>query len=178
MSVYIWKPNESCLCSTSLNLFEGFTPPSKGQTVYMYIFYYTILNYIRLYHILFFLVLYLIIYTLLFIYTSRNPIKFLLNFILPLNYQDIQAQTLLLSMGASWGDHPGHLVVPSSVTDVELYLFGKYVAVGIPTKKCSKGMGSLGFGWGFLRSFHHPHTHTKKMSENFGVGKSMRKFLP
>ena len=34
--------------------------------------------------------------------------------------QDIQAQSLLLSCGASWGDRPGHLVVPPSVTDVEL----------------------------------------------------------
>ncbi|CAL1135256.1 unnamed protein product, partial [Cladocopium goreaui] len=33
---------------------------------------------------------------------------------------DIQAQSLLLSCGASWGDRPGHLVVPPSVTDVEL----------------------------------------------------------
>ena len=53
--------------------------------------------------------------------------QILLNFI-PAQHQDIQAQTLLLSMGASWGDHPGHLVVPSSVTDVELYLFGQNVS--------------------------------------------------
>lgn len=36
------------------------------------------------------------------------------------HFQDIQAQSLLLSCGASWGDRPGHLVVPPSVTDVEL----------------------------------------------------------
>lgn len=33
---------------------------------------------------------------------------------------DIQAQSVLLSSGASWGDRPGHLVIPPSVTDVEL----------------------------------------------------------
>ena len=76
--------------------------------------------------------------------------QILLDFI---QLQDIQAQTLLLSMGASWGDHPGHLVVPPSVTDVELYL-GQNVSWD-PTTKNSKGIFQLILG-GFSSIFFPP----------------------
>ena len=57
--------------------------------------------------------------------------------------------------------------------------FRQNVNLRIPTKKFSKGIGSLGFRWGFFDFFAHTHTHThtKKMSENFGVGKSIPPFL-
>jgi len=85
-------------------------------------------------------------------------------------------------MGASWGDHPGHLVVPSSVTDVELYLFGKMMQLcefTDPNQKMQQGNGVTWFFGGVFFDFFTLPVHTpKKMSENFGVGKSNSTLSP